>query len=141
MTFRILGGMTVLAAIWFSGSGPASPLRGDECAQVSGGCEVTAFADCAYATVGKANPCSACSTSRRDCTTSHLTEACTPLTNTAPEDCIACGTCDEKCGGTRRIWDGGDDELDCDGTFSTAKCEEIWKDAQNGDCDKACPAE
>ncbi len=141
MAFRILGGMIVLAAIWFSGSGPALPLRGDECAQVSGGCTVTAYADCAYATNTKVNPCSACSTSRRDCTSSHVNEACTPLTNTAAEDCISCGTCDEDCGGTARIWDGGADGMGCDGTFTTASCGRTYKDAQNGECDVACPAE
>ncbi len=142
MAVRILGGMTVFAAIWFSGSGPARPLRGDECAQVSGGCEVTAFANCARATLTKVEECGKC-VNKTDCTSSHVNEACTPLTNTAPEDCIACGTCDENCGGQIRNWS----LVDCKGTFTNPDppdCKRKWKDAQNGECDPpltACPAE
>jgi hypothetical protein len=108
----------------------------DVCTRVSGGCTVTSFSACANAVLTEEDPCAKCS-GHIDCDSSHTSEACSPLYNTAAADCISCGTCNEHCGGNSRYWS----QTGCKGTFTTSTCVKDWKDAQNSTCSVACPAE
>ena len=137
--FVLLSCCAVIALLVGAPSGVM--LSREECGHVSGGqgaCDVDEGdkAPCGQAKVGTAK-CSDCQAGHIECVAATVSEHCETVYNTAPEDCISCGTCQNRCGGTARYYLGTPEDCDTS-TWTTESCTQQWTDAQNGDCAVAC---